>query len=161
MYRFVSVLLCCVLLCASCASPKPTAPVTSGFRCVADIVYNDVSAQAVLDRTDASKTIVEFTSPTELVGLAMEYENGALSASYAGFRVQIDEAAVPVANVAKTIADVLARVSDCTTGVIAEYSVDGGTLQVDPMSGLPMKMEFPSSNLIVSFSSWECAGVQH
>lgn len=79
-------LLTALLLCTAChsQSQNPEKPVTTGFACDVDMMYQDMRVKGRLTRMSAGTLKMEFTEPATLNGMSMEWDGETISVKYAG-----------------------------------------------------------------------------
>lgn len=155
MHRLGCIVLCLVLVLTAC-STSTVSPVTSGFRCQVSITYDDLSAQATLERSEQGVTVLSFLSPRELDGFALSYDGQAVTVSYRGIELPLGDQVLPTSAV-RVIDDALACCTVAESTVEFNGECDGGrfTVTFDPQSGFPTELYIESLDLRVFFTEWE------
>ena len=162
MKRAVFTVMILVVFLCSCKKQVPFEAKTSGFRCYAEVEYNQTELECELGVGENGDFYAEIISPKALKGLRLEWVGETVTASYLGIEKEIDPSSIPYFNYAKTIRSVLGEVkgSLLATAENLGYSYSGvgssGEYEIEfRADGFPIKINIPSSGLCVTLSDFE------
>ncbi|MBQ7131550.1 MAG: hypothetical protein IJO29_03175 [Oscillospiraceae bacterium] len=147
---------------------KPT-PVPV-FSCSASIAYDDFSAVASVERYGDGVWSAEFSEPSTLSGVRLDFSDGEVTASYKGLSFSVPKDAVPVKALISSLIEVFdeSLKSDSLQGVAEDgrITVSGSLSQgdysivFDEKSGNLLSFEMPGSGLKMVFSDFSANASQ-
>lgn len=160
----ISVIMVFATACSNAKKMFASAKPKAVFSCKASIAYDDFSAVAQIERYGDGVWSAEFSEPSTLAGVCLDFADGEVTASYKGLSFSVPKDAVPV----KALISGLIEVFDSAvkTEEIEGESKDGiitvsGTLSqgdyaisFDEKTGYLVSFEMPGSGLKMVFSDF-------
>ncbi len=144
-------------------TPEPVAL----FSCNAAIAYDDFSATALLERYGDGAWSAEFSEPTTLSGVRLDFLDGDVTASYKGLSFSVPKDAVPVKALIAGLIEVFdeSLKSNSLKGVAenGKITVSGSLSQgdysivFDENTGNLLSFEMPGSGLKMVFSDFSAS----
>ncbi|MBQ3093546.1 MAG: hypothetical protein IJC52_00090 [Clostridia bacterium] len=157
MRRFAAMVLTVMITWAmtSCAE-KTATPVTAGFACEVDVVYDEATYSGTLQVHDDGAIAFVLREPATVAGLTLAFSNEQLTMSLGGIELSLSDAQVPAGAVVRLLSKALEQVSASPScDMQGELSGAAYTLRFDKESGWPMALEMPSYALSLTFSAWQ------
>jgi len=140
------------------------------FSCNASIAYDDFSAVASVERYGDGVWSAEFSEPSTLAGVRLDFADGEVTASYKGLSFSVPKDAVPVKALISSLIEVFdeSMKSDSLQGVEenGKITVSGSLSQgdysivFDEKSGSLLSFEMPGSGLKMVFSDFSANASQ-
>lgn len=167
------VLVITTFVLAGCAGVKKNLSKPSPvpvFSCNASIAYDDFSALARVERFGDGVWSAEFSEPSTLSGVRLDFCDGEVTASYKGLSFSVPKDAVPVKALLSSLIEVFdeALKSDSLKGIAQDGKITvSGTLSqgdysivFDEKSGNLLSFEMPGSGLKMVFSDFSASASQ-
>ena len=152
-----------VLLVGCSRINPPETPISTCFKCDAEIQYKDMSIKGHITRVSAGTLKVELTEPASLNGMSMEWDGETISVELYGMTFNVDPSTIPTSGLGESILDALdttMRTKGNSTltdeGLKTSATGQNGDFVVlsDPSTGSLISLTIPTINLSASFSNF-------
>ncbi|MBQ9413630.1 MAG: hypothetical protein IJU16_00725 [Clostridia bacterium] len=161
---------CAVLACllavgvwlSACRAEEPMEPVTSGFRCQAEVIFDGMTVCGTLTREAAGTLTLSLTAPKELAGLTAAWDGTQVVLSLGSMRLAAAAGQTPMEAPLSRLCEALDLSQGqrgCMTdeAVVLENGTDtyGYVLRYDAATGFPQTLTVSDPAIEAVFTDWE------
>ena len=164
MKKFLILLLALNVFFVGCkGTPAQTPTFENGYKSCVEIVYANDTYFAEISRIGQGMWDVTFSSPDNINGMAMHYENGEVGVKYKGISVSLPSDKVPMKSVVQTVFETLddiytnqnAKAKNAEAGtIVVEGEINGNSYIVTfDKDGKLLGVNLPSCKLSVKVTN--------
>lgn len=161
---FITVIMLFTAACSKTPKTMGKATLTPTFTCTALIAYDDFNATAQIQRYGEGIWSAEFSEPSTLSGVRLDFNNGEVTASYKGLTFSVPKDAAPVKALISSLIEVVdtALKSDSIEGeasdgvITLSGSLSQGDYSIgfDEKTGALVSFEMPGYGLKMVFEDF-------
>lgn len=150
---------------SSCKEKAEPISLNKSYTCEAEITFGDIQANAGINRLGNGVWDIELTSPSNLAGLAICYDNELAKISYNGLSFEIAKEDLPIQSMLTALTQALDNAANENNincfkkgnKITAEGKLNNGeyTITIDEKSGAMLNLTLPDLNLDVNFSKYK------
>ncbi|MBQ8623775.1 MAG: hypothetical protein IJ424_05265 [Oscillospiraceae bacterium] len=157
---FLSVL---VLFCGCDVTGTSKSALPPMFCATAQIEFDDMVYEAVVERYADSQWRVEFLAPDAVKGLIFTVEGDEIEISFNGLHFTFDTEKFPVGSVVSMLTKSIDRIVPTELSVVEGETTDFASGEIDGMSfaltldknGIPLTLELGDSGMKITFAEFE------
>ncbi len=160
----ITVIFVFATACGNAKKEMGKTTLTPTFTCTARIAYDDFSAVAEIQRYGEGMWSAEFSEPSTLSGVRLDFADGEVTASYKGLTFSVPKDAAPVKALISSLIEVVdmslkadfveGQASDGVITLSGSLSQGDYTISFDEKTGALVSFEMPGYGLKMVFENF-------